>query len=365
MTRNYNCKLVLPDGGEYFGYRFGAKLDRVCELVFNTAMVGYQEIVSDPSYTDQFVVMTYPIIGNYGVTDEDYETKILSIGGLVVREYNDIPSNFRYTKTLAEILEDYSIPAIEGIDTRMLTRVIRDKGCTKAYLCDADVSTEEAVKHLQATEIPHDQVSRVSCRKRWYARTSNHKYNVVAVDCGIKQSMVRCLNEHGCNVTVVPYNTPASVVMDMEPDGVFLSNGPGDPKDVPCVVELVRQLRGKVPVLGACLGMQLVALAYGGDTYKMKVGHHGGNHPVKNLATGKIETTNQNHSYAVCADSLAGTGLEVTHVSVMDNSVEGLCCSEDKVFGVQFHPETVTDGRVGCDIYDMFIDMMKEGKENA
>ena len=365
MTRNYNCKLVLPNGSEFFGYRFGARLDRVCELVFNTAMVGYQEIVSDPSYTDQFVVMTYPIIGNYGVTDEDYETKILSIGGLVVREYNDIPSNFRYTKTLAEILEDYNIPAIEGIDTRMLTRVIRDNGCTRAYLCDADVPTEEAVRILNETPVSHDQVSRVSCRKRWYARTSNHKYNVVAVDCGIKQSMVRCLNEHGCNVTVVPYNTAANVVLDMEPDGVFFSNGPGDPADVECVVELIRQLRGKVPMFGACLGMELIALAYGAGTYKTKFGHHGGNHPVKCLTDGKLSITNQNHNYAVCDDSLAGTGLEVTHVSLMDNTVEGIRCSADRVFGVQFHPETVTDGRVDCDVYDMFIQMMKEGKENA
>ena len=365
MTRNYNCKLVLPNGSEFYGYRFGAKLDRVCELVFNTAMVGYQEIVSDPSYTDQFVVMTYPIIGNYGVTDEDYETKLPSIGGLVVREYNDIPSNFRYTKTLAEILEDYNIPAIEGIDTRMLTRVIRDNGCTKAYLCDADVPVEDALRHLNATDIPHDQVSRVSCAKRWYARTRNHKYNVVVVDCGLKLSMVRCLNEHGCNVTVVPYNTPANVVLDMEPDGVFLSNGPGDPRYVACVVELVRELRGKVPMFGACLGMQLIALAYGAEVCKLKVGHRGGNHPVRDLTTGKLEITGQNHSFAVCADSLAGTGLEVTHVSVMDNTVEGIRCCADKVFGVQYHPETAADGREGKGVYELFIEMMKEGLQNA
>jgi len=365
MIRKYDCKLVFEDGSEYPGYRFGAKLDRVCEVVFNTAMVGYQEIVSDPSYTDQFVVMTYPIIGNYGVTDEDYETKILSIGGLVVREYNDIPSNFRYTKTLAEILEDYNIPAIEGIDTRMLTRAIRDKGCSRAYLCDYDVKNEDALKHLQETAQPRDQVARVSCRKRWYARTSNHKYNVVAVDCGIKLSMVRCLNEHGCNVTVVPYDTPASVVLDMEPDGVFLSNGPGAPADVECVVELVKELRGKVPVFGACLGMQLIALAYGGKTYKLKFGHRGGNHPVRDLATGRLEITSQNHNYAVCADSLAGTDLEITHVSVMDNTVEGICCQKDKVFGVQYYPESAMDGRQGGDIYDQFIAVMKEGMENA
>ena len=365
MTRSYNCKLVLADGSEYPGYRFGAKLDRVCEIVFNTAMVGYQEIVSDPSYTDQFVVMTYPIIGNYGVTDEDYETKIPTMGGLVVREYNDIPSNFRYTKTLAEILEDYNIPAIEGVDTRMLTRAIRDNGCCRAYLCDYDVPTADALAHLNATPVPHDQVKRVSCRKRWYARTSNHKFNVVAVDCGIKQSMVRNLNEHGCNVTVVPYDTPAGVVLDMEPDGVFLSNGPGDPADVECVVELVKQLRGKVPMFGACLGMQVIALAYGGTVSKLKFGHRGANHPVKELATGKLEITGQNHNFAVNADSLAGTGLEVTHVSLMDNSVEGICCSADKVFGVQYYPELANDGREDGDVYEQFLTMMKEGMDHA
>lgn len=365
MIRTYDSKLVLADGTEFKGYRFGAKLDRVCEIVFNTAMVGYQEIVSDPSYTDQFVVMTYPIIGNYGVTDEDYETKILTIGGLVVREYNDIPSNFRYTKTLAEVLEDHNVPAIEGIDTRMLARHIRDHGSCRAYLCDVDLPTQEAVRHLQETPVPHNQVARVSCKKRWYARTSNHKYNVVAVDCGIMQSMVRCLNEHGCNVTVVPYDTPASVVLDMEPDGVFLSNGPGSPEDIAPVVELVKELRGKVPMFGACLGMQAIALAYGARVYKLKSGHHGGNYPVKELATGKLEITSQNHDYAICADSLAGTGLEITHVSLMDDTVQGLCCRKDQVFGTQYQPETVTDGRVGCDVYDTFLDMMKEGKENA
>ena len=263
MIRSFDCKLVLEDGSEYRGYRFGAKADRLCEVVFNTSMVGYQEIVSDPSYTDQAVVMTYPIIGNYGVTDEDYETKIPTIGGLVVREYNDIPSNFRYTKTLSEILEDYGIPGMEGVDTRKLARSIRDHGSRKGLICDIGVSTEEAVARLSAQELPRDQVSRVSCKKRWYARTSNHKFNVVAVDCGIKLNIVRSLNQRHCNVTVVPYDTPAETILDMEPDGLFLSNGPGDPEDVTPVIELVRKLRGRVPIFGICLGHQLLALAHG------------------------------------------------------------------------------------------------------
>lgn len=365
MIRQYDGKLVLPDGSEYLGCRFGAKEDQVCELVFNTSMVGYQEIVSDPSYTGQLVVMTYPIIGNYGVTDEDYETKIPTIGGLIVREYNDIPSNFRYTKTLSEILEDYNIPAIEGVDTRKLTRAIRDEGSCKALLTDRNVPKEEALARLNDTALPHDQVPRVSCKKRWYARTSNHRYTVVAVDCGIKLNIVRSLNARGCNVTVVPYDTPAQVIADMEPDGVFLSNGPGDPEDVTPVIQLVRQLRGKFPIFGICLGHQMIALAYGGRTYKLKFGHRGGNHPVKNLATGKLEITSQNHSFAVDANSLTGTGLEVTHINLLDNTVEGLACKADRVFSVQYHPESAPGPQDSGYLFDQFIAMMEEGKHHA
>lgn len=365
MIRSFDCKLVLEDGSEYRGYRFGAKADRLCEVVFNTSMVGYQEIVSDPSYTDQAVVMTYPIIGNYGVTDEDYETKIPTIGGLVVREYNDIPSNFRYTKTLSEILEDYGIPGMEGVDTRKLARSIRDHGSRKGLICNIGVSTEEAVARLSAQELPRDQVSRVSCKKRWYARTSNHKFNVVAVDCGIKLNIVRSLNQRHCNVTVVPYDTPAETILDMEPDGLFLSNGPGDPEDVTPVIELVRKLRGRVPIFGICLGHQMIALAYGGKTYKLKFGHRGGNHPVKNLLTGKLEITSQNHSYAVDEESLKGTGLTVTHINLLDNTVEGLQCRADKVFSVQYHPESAPGPQDSGYLFDQFITMMEEGKRHA
>ena len=365
MIRDYDCKLVLEGGQEYWGCRFGARTDRVCEIVFNTSPVGYQEIVSDPSYTGQLVTMTYPIIGNYGVTDEDFETKIPTIGGLVVREYNDIPSNFRYTKTLSEILEDYGIPAIEGVDTRALTRSIRDHGSRKALLTDIAVPAQEALERLAETALRRDQVSQVSCRKRWYARTSNHRFTVVAVDCGIKLNIVRSLNQRRCNVTVVPYDTPASAIADMEPDGVFLSNGPGDPEDVAPVIELVQQLRGKCPIFGICLGHQMIALAYGGKTYKLKFGHRGGNHPVKDLTTGKLEVTSQNHSYAVDAASLAGTGLEVTHINVLDGTVEGLACPADRIFSVQYHPESAPGPQDSGYLFDRFISMMEEGKCHA
>ena len=292
-------KIVLEDGAEYYGEGFGSSDTRVCEVVFNTSMVGYQEILSDPSYTDQAVVMTYPLIGNYGIADEDYETRVPTIGALIVREYNDLPSNFRYTKTLSEVMEEYKIPGISGLDTRKLTRSIRDRGCRRLVLTDADVPKEQALELLQKTPVPHDAVERVSCRKRWYSKTADAKYNVVAIDCGIKLNIIRSLNARGCNVTVMPYNTPAAEVEKMKPDGIFLSNGPGDPQDVKPVIELVRQLRGRYPIFGICLGHQIISLACGAKTYKLKFGHRGGNHPVKNLDTGKIEITSQNHSYAV------------------------------------------------------------------
>ena len=279
----YDKQLVLENGKQFFGYGFGADKSAINEIVFNTSMVGYQEIVSDPSYTDQMVVMTYPLIGNYGMTDEDYETKVPTMGGLIVREYNDLPSNFRYTKTLDEVLVEYDIPAISGVDTRMITRIIRDEGSQKVIICDANVPYEEALKKVREYIIPTDMVSRVSCKKRWYSRTPNHKYDVVAIDCGIKHNIIRKLNEKGCNVTVVPYNITSEEILKMSPDGLFLSNGPGNPEDVQTVINVVRELRGKLPIFGICLGHQMISLALGAKTFKMKFGHRGGNHPVKNL----------------------------------------------------------------------------------
>ena len=361
MAKQIMRKLVLEDGSEYYGYGFGADTDRVCEIVFNTSMVGYQEIVSDPSYTNQMVVMTYPLIGNYGITDEDYETKSPTIGGLIVREYNDLPSNFRYTKTLSETMEEYHIPGISGIDTRCLTRSIRDLGSRRVLITSPDMPKEEALRIIAQTPVPHDAVSRVSCRKRWYSRTANAKYNVVAVDCGIKLNIIRSLNARGCNVTVVPWNTAPAEVESMKPDGIFLSNGPGNPEDVTPVIELIRALRGKYPIFGICLGHQMISLAYGAKTYKLKFGHRGGNHPVKNLLTGKIEITSQNHSYAVDKASVAGTGLEVTHVNLLDDTVEGVRCVRDRVFSVQYHPESAPGPQDSAYLFDEFIALMKEG----
>lgn len=357
--KEFNKKIVLEDGEEYLGYGFGANVESICEIVFNTSMVGYQEIVSDPSYTYQMVVMTYPLIGNYGITDDDYETAKPSIGGLVVREYNDHPSNFRYTKTLSEYLEENNIPGIYGIDTRKITRSIRDKGSRKVIITDISTTKEEAMEKMKNYQIPKDAVSKVSCKKKWYARTANAKYNVVAVDCGIKLNIVRNLNKRKCNVTVVPYNTTAEEVISLKPDGVFLSNGPGDPEDVKEVIKLVKELKGKYPIFGICLGHQMISLAYGAKTYKLKFGHRGGNHPVLNLKTDKIEITSQNHSYAVDKESLKSTKLEPTHKNILDNTIEGVECKKDRIFSVQYHPESAPGPQDSGYLFDKFINIMK------
>ncbi|MBR1958398.1 MAG: carbamoyl phosphate synthase small subunit, partial [Tidjanibacter sp.] len=224
---NYTKKLVLEDGSQFYGYGFGADKVAVCELVFNTSVVGYQEILSDPSYAGQMVVMTYPLIGNYGITDEDFETKVPYVGAMVVRENNNLPSNFRYTKTFGEVLEESGVPAISGVDTRMITKKLSREGSTRAALVDADMAVEDAVALIKNTPVESDLISRVSCRKRWFSRTPHHKFDVVAVDCGIKYSIIRRLNAWGCNVTIVPYNTSAEEILSFNPDGVMIPNGPG------------------------------------------------------------------------------------------------------------------------------------------
>ena len=356
----FDKKIVLEDGEEYYGYGFGADIESISEIVFNTSVVGYQEIISDPSYTYQMVVMTYPLIGNYGITDEDYETRVPTIGGLIVRDYNDIPSNFRYTKTLSEYLEDNNVPGIYGIDTRKLTRSIRDKGSRKVLITDAKTSKEEALKKLKNYQIPTDSVAKVSCKKKWYSRTANAVYNIVAVDCGIKLNIVRSLNKRGCNITVVPYNTPFEKIEELKPDGIFLSNGPGNPENVTEVIKLVKKARGKYPIFGVCLGHQMISLAYGAKTYKLKFGHRGGNHPVLNLKTDKIEITSQNHSYAVDEKSLAKTKLKATHKNLLDGTIEGVECLEDKIFSVQYHPESAPGPQDSSYLFNKFIDLMKD-----
>lgn len=364
MKKTYNRKLILEDGSEYYGYGFGSMEECITEIVFNTSVVGYQEILSDPSYTYQTVVMAYPLIGNYGMAQEDYETEIPTIGGLVVRDYNDLPSNFRSKNTLSEIMKKYHIPGIYGVDTRKIVRSIRDLGSRKALMTDVHTSLEDGIRRLQSYEIPKDAVEKVSRKTVQHFQVPEANYTVAAIDCGMKQNIVRTFNEKGCNVCIFPYNVTAEEIEQLHPDGVFLSNGPGDPTDVTTVITLVKKLRGKYPIFGICLGHQMIALAYGAKTYKLKFGHRGGNHPVKNLHTGKIEITSQNHSYAVDKDSLTGTDLEVTHINLLDNTVEGVACEKDKVFSVQYHPESAPGPQDSTYLFDQFIEIM-EGTKNG
>ena len=365
MTGTPDRKIILEDGQEYYGSGFGSDREKILEIVFNTSMVGYQEILSDPSYTDQAVVMTYPLIGNYGMAKDDYETDTPTIGALVVHEYNDEPSNFCSEKTLGEVMKRYGISGISGVDTRKLNRSIRDHGSRMALLTDAETSLTEGLTRLREYRQPKDAVSRVSCLTPWEAGGDAACFHVVAVDCGMKRNIVRSLVSRGCRVTVVPWNTEPDRIRSLQPDGVFLSNGPGDPTDVPETIETVKALIGTIPVFGICLGHQILALAYGARTYKLKFGHRGGNHPVRDLETGKIEITSQNHSYAVDEESLAGTPLSVTHRNLLDGTVEGVRCAEDRAFSVQYHPESAPGPQDSAHLFDRFVHMMEESRSHA
>ena len=354
-------KVILEDGQEYRGLSFGADGDRILEIVFNTSMAGYQEILSDPSYTDQAVVMTYPLIGNYGMAADEYETDCPSIGALIVREYNDEPSGSHSAETLGDVMARYGVPGVCGVDTRKLNRSIRDGGSRLALITDASTPLEKGLELLRRYEPPRDAVSRVSCRAPWEAGDPDARFRVAAVDCGMKKNIVRSLTARGCRVTVFPWNVSPEDIREIHPDGLLISNGPGDPEDVPETVRTVRELIGTCPAFGICLGHQILSLACGARTYKLKFGHRGGNHPVRDLATGRIEMTSQNHSYAVDADSLSGTPLTVTHVNLLDGTVEGTACVRERAFSVQYHPESAPGPRDSFHLFDRFIRMMEGG----
>lgn len=359
MAEQINKKLVLENGTVFEGFGFGADRDAVAELVFNTSMVGYQEIVSGSNYFEQLVVLTYPIIGSYGVNDEDDESKNPCIGGLIVRDYNDIPSNFRYTKTLSEAMEEDGIPGIYGLDTRELTRMIRDHGHLRAMITNLSTPTQDALEAIRAWTPCDAPAARVSCAKRWYSRTPNHRYNVVAVDCGIRLSIVKDLNKLGCNVTVVPCDTSAEKIMALQPDGLFISNGPGAPEQLPSVIALIRTLQGKLPILGVDLGHELICVANGAAVSKMPVGHHGSNHPIRCVDTGRVEFAEQSHNYCLDASSVEGTGLRITHFDVLDGTPEAVESTLYPTFSTQYYLNT------NHKIYGRFIDVMEGRKTNA
>ena len=353
--------LILEDGSVYEGTAFGADHCQVGELVFNTGMSGYQEVLSDLSYCGQIVMMTYPMIGNYGINHDDFESLDPAVFGFVVRECCEQPSNFRSDYTLDEFLKMKNSPGIQGVDTRAITRKLRTSGTMRAIMADEGADVEEIVKILKNTELMHDQVARVSTRNPF--PIPNRGRRVVLMDFGAKLGIIRELSKRNCDLTVVPYDTDAQSILDLKPDGVMLSNGPGDPKDVPEAVATIRELMGKVPLFGICLGHQLISLASGANTVKLKFGHRGCNHPVINLASGKVEMTSQNHGYAVELDSLEGTDLVMTHQALNDKSVEGVRHTKYPVFSVQYHPEASPGPEDSNYLFDQFMELME--KEHA
>lgn len=350
--------LVFEDGSIYEGRKLGSDNLTKGEIVFNTAMTGYQETISDPSYTGQIITFTYPLIGNYGINRDDFESLVPTLSGVVVKEASTHPSNFRQQKTFNDVLVQYDIPGISGVDTRSITRKIREHGVLKAGFTDHTEDIPTFIEELKQFELSRDEVPMVSTKTPYVSTGSD--LSVVLVDFGKKQNIVRELNARGCNVTVVPYNTPAEIILGMSPDGVMLSNGPGDPEDVPEAVEMIQGILGKIPFFGICLGHQLFALSQGAEAFKMKFGHRGANHPVKDLATGKIALTSQNHGYAIDEASVAHTDLEVTHIALNDGTVEGLKHKTLPAFSVQYHPEACPGPTDSNYLFDQFIDMMKE-----
>ncbi|MGL4973465.1 MAG: carbamoyl phosphate synthase small subunit [Culicoidibacterales bacterium] len=352
-----NRVLILENGLVFYGTGFGSNKEQVGELVFNTGMTGYQEVLSDPSYCGQIVTMTYPLIGNYGINRDDFESLQPAVFGFVVREYCETPSNFRGTMTLNEYLQLKDIPGISGVDTRALTKVLRSSGTMKAIMCPADVNIDEKVAMLQNHQMFSNHVAQVSTQ-RPYA-VPNRGKKVVMLDFGAKLGITRELSVRGCDIMVVPHDTPAKQILALNPDGVMLSNGPGDPKDAIQPIETIKQLLGQVPIFGICLGHQLLALACGADTQKLKFGHRGCNQPVKNLATNKVEITSQNHGYEVNEQSLQGTGLVVTHVALNDQSVEGIAHTQYPAFSVQYHPEAAPGPTDPNYLFDQFMTVME------
>ncbi len=354
--REKKAYLALADGSVFRGYSVGAKRDTVGEVVFNTGMTGYQEILSDPSYNGQFVLMTYPEIGNTGVNAEDMESDGFSANGLIVHAMNR-PSNWRSETSLADSLQRHNVPAIAGIDTRALTVKLRTQGSTKAFLCVSGKRTpEDAVAQANQWEglDGQDYAGRVTCKEvhAWDPDDELSRFweepdkelpaadlNIVAYDFGMKRNIPRSLRRNGFAVTVVPAQTAAADVLALKPDGVFLSNGPADPAAVTYAVNAARELLGKLPLMGICLGHQLLALAAGAETYRLKFGHHGCNHPVKDLATSAVEITSQNHNFAVAADTLDRQAIEITHLNLNDETVEGIRHRREPMFAVQYHPE--------------------------
>lgn len=353
--------LLLENGHHFKGNSFGAIGTSGGEVCFNTSMTGYQEILTDPSYKGQIVTMTAPQIGNYGVNPADIESDNIQVQGFIVREGSPIFSNYRASQSLDDYLREAGIVGIQEIDTRSLTRMIRDEGAMNGIISSDTPDPDVLLKQLK--KLPdmsgQDLVREVSCKSvwKWPESEGNNKYRVIALDFGVKHSILRQLAQHGCDVTIVPADTSKKDILALNPHGVFLSNGPGDPEPVDYAIETVKQLAGNIPLFGICLGHQILSLALGGSTYKLKFGHRGGNHPVRNQINGKIEITSQNHGFAVDPQSLPES-IEITHVNLNDNTLEGIKCTDIPAFSVQYHPEASPGPHDSRYLFKEFTKMM-------
>jgi carbamoyl-phosphate synthase small subunit len=365
--------IALESGDVFAGNSFGAEGDCEGEIVFNTSLSGYQEILTDPSYCGQIITMTSPHIGNYGINPEDMESLKVCCSGFVVREASSLVSNWRSTETLQQFLVRHNIIGIEGIDTRKLTRILRQRGAMRAVLSTTETSEKKLIEKAKRSKglVGRDLVKEVGCREKYEfkddAAAGKSKYKVAVLDCGCKSNILRELTQRGCQVTVFPATATAEEILAIQPNGIMLSNGPGDPAAVTYVIATVKKLikynadaAKKIPLFGICLGHQMLGLALGGETYKLKFGHRGGNHPVKDVATGKIEITSQNHGFCVKPESLEGRNVELTHYNLYDGTLEGLKHKELPIFSVQYHPEASPGPHEAQYLFERFISLMEK-----
>lgn len=365
LVMNKSAVLILEDGERFEGYSFGAEGETSGEVVFNTSMTGYQEIITDPSYHGQLVMMTYPHIGNYGINDSDWEARKPFLGGLIAKEICFTPQNYFLSKSLDQYLKENDIIGIFGIETRKLTRHLRNQGSKLGFISSVDFNSESLSEKLKSNKgiVGKDLAKEVTTQTiRHLKQEGETKFRVVVYDFGVKENILRMLSSKGCEITIVPANTGSAKVLSMNPDGILLSNGPGDPEAVTYAIKNVENLIGKVPIFGICLGHQILGLAMGGKTFKLKFGHHGGNQPVMDLTTGKVEITAQNHGFAVDIDSMSRE-MELTHMNLNDQTAEGMRHRHLPIFSVQYHPEASPGPHDSSYLFDRFIEYMQKAGE--